>query len=55
MCIYTYSIYIYLFIVFQVFNLIEEYAPGFKESIVGKEVLCPLDLEEIFGLTEGVC
>ncbi|XP_075238449.1 pyridine nucleotide-disulfide oxidoreductase domain-containing protein 2-like [Lycorma delicatula] len=37
----------------NVFNLIEEYAPGFKESIIGKEVLCPLDLEEIFGLTEG--
>lgn len=37
-----------------VFNIVEEYAPGFKESIVGKEVLTPVDLENIFGLTGGV-
>ena len=36
-----------------VFNSIEMYAPGFKESIVGKEVLPPPDLERIFGLTGG--
>ena len=29
------------------------YAPGFKSSIVGKEVLPPPDLERIFGLTGG--
>ena len=29
------------------------YAPGFKASIVGKEVLPPPDLEAIFGLTGG--
>lgn len=38
----------------QVFNVIEEYAPGFKDSVVGKEVLPPPDLERIFGLTGGV-
>lgn len=37
-----------------VFNCMEEYAPGFKESIVGKEVLTPVDLEKTFGLTGGV-
>ena len=31
----------------------KRYAPGFKESIVGKEVLPPPDLEAIFGLTGG--
>merc|ERR1712179_174121 len=36
-----------------VFDSIEMYAPGFKESIVGKEVLPPPDLERIFGLTGG--
>ena len=38
----------------QVFNIIEEYAPGFKSSIVGKEVLTPPDIEKTFGLTGGV-
>ncbi|GLH05938.1 Pyridine nucleotide-disulfide oxidoreductase domain-containing protein 2 [Gryllus bimaculatus] len=36
-----------------VFDSIEEYAPGFKASVVGKEVLTPPDLESIFGLTGG--
>ncbi|XP_023322264.1 pyridine nucleotide-disulfide oxidoreductase domain-containing protein 2 [Eurytemora carolleeae] len=36
-----------------VFDSIEQYAPGFKSSIVGKEVLPPPDLERIFGLTGG--
>ncbi|KAJ8013777.1 hypothetical protein DPEC_G00033310 [Dallia pectoralis] len=36
-----------------VFNWIEQYAPGFKASIVGKDVLTPPDLEKIFGLTGG--
>lgn len=39
----------------SVFDCIEQYAPGFKASIVGKDVLTPPDLEEIFGLTGGVC
>ena len=36
-----------------VFDTIEKYAPGFKESIVGKEVLPPPILEKTFGLTGG--
>lgn len=38
----------------KVFDVIEEYAPGFKKSVVGKEVLSPWDLECTFGLTGGV-
>lgn len=36
-----------------VVNLIEDYAPGFKNSILHRQVLTPLDLEQTFGLTEG--
>ena len=36
-----------------IFDTIEEYAPGFKKSIVGKEVLAPPILEQTFGLTGG--
>ena len=36
------------------FDNIEEYAPGFKQLIVGYEVLTPHDLETVFGLTGGV-
>ncbi len=36
-----------------VVNVIEEYAPGFKNSILHRQVLTPLDLEQIFGVTEG--
>jgi phytoene dehydrogenase-like protein len=32
---------------------VERYAPGFKASVIGRRVLSPLDLEEIFGLTGG--
>jgi phytoene dehydrogenase-like protein len=38
---------------YRVFDLIEEYAPGFRELIVAKQVLTPLDLERRFGLTGG--
>eukprot|EP00118_Oscarella_pearsei_P007514 m.37221 g.37221 ORF g.37221 m.37221 type:complete len:123 (+) comp32345_c0_seq2:1297-1665(+) len=38
----------------KVFNLIDDYAPGFSASVVGKDVLTPADLEAIFGLTGGV-
>ncbi|CAB3365815.1 Hypothetical predicted protein [Cloeon dipterum] len=37
----------------QVFNNIDEYAPGFSSSIIGFEVLSPPDLEKTFGLTGG--
>jgi len=36
-----------------VVNLIEEYAPGFKNSILHRQVLTPLDLAQTYGLTEG--
>ena len=36
-----------------VFDSIEKYAPGFRSSIIGKDVLTPLDLENTFGLTGG--
>ena len=32
---------------------VDRYAPGFKASVVGRQVLSPLDLERIFGLTGG--
>lgn len=38
----------------KVFDIVEEYAPGFKQSIVGTDVLTPYDLEKTFGLTGGV-
>jgi phytoene dehydrogenase-like protein len=36
-----------------VINLIEDYAPGFTSSILHRQVLTPLDLEQTYGLTEG--
>lgn len=36
------------------FDWVEKYAPGFKKSVVGRDVLTPPDLERIFGLTGGV-
>jgi phytoene dehydrogenase-like protein len=32
---------------------VDRYAPGFKASIVGRQALSPLDLEQVFGLTGG--
>mgnify|MGYP001804965426 CR=1 FL=1 len=40
--------------VFLVSDSIERYAPGFKASVVGRDVLTHPDLEGIFGLTGGV-
>ncbi|XP_072177377.1 pyridine nucleotide-disulfide oxidoreductase domain-containing protein 2-like [Diadema setosum] len=37
----------------RVFDSIEAYAPGFKDSVVGRDILPPPDLERIFGLTGG--
>jgi phytoene dehydrogenase-like protein len=34
-------------------DLMERYAPGFRASILHREVLSPLDLERRFGLTGG--
>uniref|UniRef100_A0A3P8V9Y9 Pyridine nucleotide-disulfide oxidoreductase domain-containing protein 2 n=1 Tax=Cynoglossus semilaevis TaxID=244447 RepID=A0A3P8V9Y9_CYNSE len=36
-----------------VFDWVEQYAPGFKKSVVGRDILTPPDLERIFGLTGG--
>ncbi|GFN80432.1 pyridine nucleotide-disulfide oxidoreductase domain-containing protein 2 [Plakobranchus ocellatus] len=36
-----------------VFDTIERYAPGFKASVVGRDILTPPDLENTFGLTGG--
>ena len=36
-----------------ILNTVEKYAPGFKESILGMQVLSPLDLERKIGLTKG--
>jgi phytoene dehydrogenase-like protein len=36
-----------------VVKLIEDYAPGFTNSILHRQVLTPVDLEETFGITEG--
>ena len=37
----------------KVFSIIDEYAPGFSSSVIGRDVLSPLDLERTFGLTGG--
>jgi len=36
-----------------VVNVIEEYAPGFRDAILHRQVLTPLDLEQVYGVTEG--
>jgi len=36
-----------------IIDQVEKYAPGFKQSIVGRQILSPLDLERTFGLTRG--
>lgn len=37
----------------RVFQVIEEFAPGFTASVLARDVLSPLDLERIFGLSGG--
>lgn len=32
---------------------VDKYAPGFKESVLGRQVLTPMDLERVFGLIGG--
>jgi phytoene dehydrogenase-like protein len=32
---------------------VDRYAPGFKASVIGRQVFSPLDLEQVFGLTGG--
>ena len=35
------------------FDLMNEYAPNFRRSVIGRQVLAPTDLEKRFGLTGG--
>ena len=35
------------------FDLLSEYAPNFKRSVIARQILTPLDLERTFGLTGG--
>jgi phytoene dehydrogenase-like protein len=35
------------------FDLLNEYAPNFKRSVIARQVLTPLDLERVFNLTGG--
>ena len=35
------------------YDIVEEYAPGFRELIIAEDVLSPLDLERIVGLHQG--
>lgn len=37
----------------RVFGIIDEKAPGFSSSILGRDLLSPLDLERVFGLHGG--
>lgn len=36
-----------------IINTVDNYAPGFKKSILGRQILSPLDLERVFGLIKG--
>src|SRR5580658_2179229 len=35
------------------FDIVEQYAPGFKDSVIARQILTPVDLESTFGLTGG--
>jgi phytoene dehydrogenase-like protein len=35
------------------FEVVERYAPGFRDSVIDRQILTPVDLEETFGLTGG--
>jgi phytoene dehydrogenase-like protein len=35
------------------FDILEEYAPGFKSSVIARQILSPLDIERVYGLTGG--
>jgi phytoene dehydrogenase-like protein len=37
----------------HVIETVNQYAPNFKQSVLGRQVLTPLDLERTFGLTGG--
>jgi phytoene dehydrogenase-like protein len=35
------------------FDVMEQYAPGFRRSVLNRQVLTPVDLERVYGLTGG--
>jgi len=35
------------------FDVVEKYAPGFKNSVMDRQILSPVDIEEMFGMTGG--
>jgi phytoene dehydrogenase-like protein len=35
------------------FDVVERYAPGFKRSVIAKQVHSPVDIERTYGLTGG--
>ncbi|MBM3993605.1 MAG: NAD(P)/FAD-dependent oxidoreductase [Planctomycetes bacterium] len=35
------------------FDIVEQYAPGFKASVIDRQIVSPVDLEKTFGLTGG--
>lgn len=37
----------------RVIAIVDQFCPGFSKSIIGRDVLSPLDLEKIFGLHKG--
>ena len=37
----------------RVVDVIESYAPGIRQSIVGHELLTPVDIEQVYGVTGG--
>jgi phytoene dehydrogenase-like protein len=37
----------------HIFEIIEKYCPGFTSSVIGRDVLTPLELERVFGLQKG--
>lgn len=37
----------------HILSIIDQYCPGFSHSIIGMDVLTPLDLEKVFGLHKG--
>jgi len=34
----------------RIFSIVDEWCPGFSDSVIGRDVLSPLDLERVFGL-----
>ena len=35
------------------FDIVNEYAPNFKNAVIARQIISPLDLERIYGLTGG--